>query len=199
MSRTAVHIGPGDHGRTMSLAEFESADCAEGHRYELSRGIVTVIDVPNPAHLAMVGAIRRQLAAYDLAHPGTIHTIASAGECKILVAELESERHPDLAVYLTSPPSQTSDVWASWVPEIVVEVVSPDSAHRDYEEKREEYLRFGVREYWLVDAVKGCLVAFVRNRGQWKESIVRPPELWRTALLPGWELDVAAVLAAKAT
>jgi hypothetical protein len=97
-------------------------------------------------------AIRRQLAAYDLTHRERSHTIAGSGECKILVASLESERHPDLAIYKTAPNTDESDVWATWIPEVVIEVVSPGSELRDYVEKREEYLLFGVFEYWIVDA-----------------------------------------------
>src|SRR5207248_707962 len=99
MSRTAIQIGPQDHGRRMSLEEFGPAEGREGHLYELSRGVVTVTDVPDERHLAQITAIRRPLAAYDLAHPGRIHTLAAGSECKILLGDLQSERHPDLAVY----------------------------------------------------------------------------------------------------
>ncbi|HEC19162.1 MAG TPA: Uma2 family endonuclease [Gammaproteobacteria bacterium] len=36
-------------------------------------------------------------------------------------------------------------------PDMVVEIVSPSSVHRDYHAKQKLYERFGVREYWLVD------------------------------------------------
>lgn len=149
MPRTAVRITPADHGRPMSLEEFDRAEGAEGQRYELARGVITVVDVPGPRHLAQVNMARRQLAGYDLAHPGEIHAMAAGGECKVPVAGLESERHPGLAVYKNPAPAER-DVWSVWVPELVVEVISPGSEERDYVEKREEYLRFGVQEYWII-------------------------------------------------
>src|SRR5205823_5333416 len=115
-------------------------------------------------------ALRRLLHAYDAAHPGTIHTFASGSECKLLLADRESERHPDLAVYLTPPPDG-ADFWAEWVPELVVEVVSPSSADRDYGEKRVEYLEFGVREYWIVDDNRGEVLVLRRSRGRWAERV----------------------------
>src|SRR5205823_3131080 len=148
MSKTAIQVGPSDHGRRMSLAEFERAEGQEGHLYELGRGVVVVSDVPNPPHLVQVTGIRRQFNAYDLANPGAIYAICSGSEGKILLEDMQSERHPDLLIYKTPPPSQEADVWFSWIPEIVIEVVSLGSEHRDYVEKREEYLQFGVREYW---------------------------------------------------
>ena len=54
MSRTMTRIGPGDHGRRMSLEEFEHAEGQEGRLYELSRGVITVVDVPKPRHLKIV-------------------------------------------------------------------------------------------------------------------------------------------------
>src|SRR5690348_12845592 len=33
-------------------------------------------------------------------------------------------------------------------PDLAVEIVSPESVERDYEKKRKQYERFGIREYW---------------------------------------------------
>lgn len=38
MTRTAVKIGPADHGRRMSLADIEQAEAKEGRLYELAGG-----------------------------------------------------------------------------------------------------------------------------------------------------------------
>jgi Uma2 family endonuclease len=195
MPETATKIGPDDEGRHMTLEEFDRAEGRPGHLYELSRGVVTVVDVPNPRHLAQVNAVRRQLAAYDLAHEGQIHTVAGGGECKVLLAGTESERHPDVAVYKTPPPEE-EDVWAGWIPEIVIEVISPGSEQRDYVEKREEYLLFGVIEYWILDEQRREMLVLRRSRGRWIERTVRPPDPYRTRLLPGLTFACAGVFAA---
>ncbi|MGH7199002.1 MAG: Uma2 family endonuclease [Planctomycetaceae bacterium] len=182
----------------MTLDEFEHAEGEEGRLYELSRGVITVIDVPQPEHLAQLNAIRRQVFPYWDAHPNRIHTIATSGECKILLAGLGSERHPDLAIYLASPPAHrgVADIWSVWIPEIVIEIVSPSSVHRDYVEKREEYLQFGVREYWIIDAEKQQMLVLRRSRGKWSERAVKPDEPYQCGLLPGFALDLAAVFRA---
>jgi Uma2 family endonuclease len=199
MTRTTTTIiGPSDHGRRMSLDEFDRAEGREGYLYELSRGVITVVDVPNPRHFKIVNATRRQFAAYDVAHPGQIYAIAGGSDCKLLIGGLESERHPDLAVYKTSPPDEEAgeDVWSLWVPEIVIEVVSPSSRQRDYEEKPEEYLRFGVREYWIIDAENQEVLVLRRSRGAWARRVIRPPDVYRTRLLPGFAFAPAAVFEA---
>jgi Uma2 family endonuclease len=194
MSKTTTEIGPADHGRRMTLDEFDHAEGRDGHGYELARGVITVVEVPNARHLAQLNAIRRQIHRYDAANPGVIHTIAGGGDCKILIAGLDSERHPDLAIYKTSPPDE--DLWSQWVPEIVIEIVSPSSRHRDYEEKPAEYLLFGVTEYWIVDADEARLVVLRRSRGRWSELIVRPPDAHRSRLLPRFEFACGPVFEA---
>jgi Uma2 family endonuclease len=196
MSKVVTKIGPSDDGRRMTLDEFEPAEGQEGYLYELGRGVIVVTDVPKRRHMVQVFAIRCQFHEYHAAHPGRIDTIASGSECKILLADLQSERHPDLAIYKTPPPEGEDDFWDHWVPEIVIEVVSPSSRHRDYVEKREEYFAFGVHEYWIFDADQQEVLVLRRSRGRWAERVVRPPDVYRTRVLPGFELACGPVFEA---
>jgi Uma2 family endonuclease len=81
-----------------------------------------------------------------------------------------------------------------WLPEIVIEVVSEESRARDYGEKPEDYLHFGVQEYWIVDAPRGVMTVNRRSRGQWKSHEFRAGQRLQTHRLPGFDLDVAAIL-----
>jgi Uma2 family endonuclease len=195
MSQTAVIVGPQDHGRRMSLAEFDHAEVVEGHHYELSRGVITVSDVPGRKHFRQVHAINRQLYLYQAAHPEVIRMLGGGGDCKVLVAGFESERHADIFVYKTDMP-ESPDVWSLWVPELVIEVISPGSEKRDYEEKPPEYLAFGVAEYWIVDEPAQKVTVMHRSGGQWQVREEGALAMIETRLLPGFRLDVAAVFAA---
>lgn len=86
-------------------------------------------------------------------------------------------------------PPDEPDLWAFWVPEIVVEVVSPSSAERDHVEKREDYLAFGVLEYWIIDAARPHVVVLRRSRGAWAERTIGARGSYRTRLLPGFVLS----------
>ena len=136
---------------------------------------------------------------HKLAHPGRIYVIAAGSECKIALEDLQSERHPDLAIYKTLPPEESDDFWSIWIPELVIEIVSPGSELRDYQEKREEYLAFGVREYWIFDADKEEMLVLQRVGRRWRERIVRPPDVYKTRLFPGLQFSCERVFqAAKA-
>jgi hypothetical protein len=58
MPGTVVKVGPADNGRRMSLEEFDKAEGQEGYLYELSKGIITVLDLPDLRHLMQLDAIR---------------------------------------------------------------------------------------------------------------------------------------------
>jgi Uma2 family endonuclease len=195
MRKTLVKVGPQDRGRRMSLEDFDHAEVVEGYRYELGRGVIDVSDIPGKRHLKQFLKIRDALLRYDIGHPGRIHAVAGGAECKILAASHESERHPDIAVYL-SPAPEGDDIWSSWIPDIVIQIVSRGSKRRDYEEKPDEYLAFGVREYWIVDASKEEMLILRRRGGRWAERGVKSSETYKTRLLPGFELDLAALFAA---
>jgi Uma2 family endonuclease len=195
MQKTAMIIGQADQGRRMALADFDHAATEDGRLYELSRGIVTMIDVPCRKHLAVVNALKRQIHAYDGGHPDVIHTIATGSECKLSIVSMESERHPDLAIYKTPPPDG-ADFWSRWVPEIVVEIVSRSGRERGYVEKREEYWQFGVQEYWVVDTERREVLVLARTDGQWSERVVAAEDDYSTSILAGFALNGAALFAA---
>jgi len=183
----------------MTLEEFGPAEGQEGYRYELSRGVVTVTNIANRRHSDMVNAVRKQFSAFEVGHPGVIQFMAGGSDCKMIIAGLDSERHPDWAVYKTAMPRDVTDddeLWGTWVPDLVVEVVSPDPADRDYVQKPEEYLRFGVPEYWVVDEDRQELLAQCRRAARYVHRVVRPGEAYGPPVLRGIQFDVAEVFEA---
>ncbi len=82
-------------------------------------------------------------------------------------------------------------------PTIIAEFVSAGKRDwkRDYEEKRDEYLEVGVREYWVIDRFQRKLTVFRRQGGQVKKQMVSEKQTYTTDLLPGFELPLAKLLA----
>ena len=145
-----LRIGLADHSRRMTLQEFLDAEEEEGYRYELARGILEVAHVPGDPHGLIVCQFYRLFTRYEDAHPGVIDRFGGASEFRLYLPERISGRNPDLAVALLgTPPDDSGDR----PPSLAIEVVSEGSeAHtRDDVTKREEYLAFGLREYWIVD------------------------------------------------
>jgi Uma2 family endonuclease len=192
-THSALRIGPADQGRRLTLEEFIDAETEEGWLYELARGVAQVTEVLGPWHGRIVDRLSRLFIRYDDERPGVIHYRAGGGECRISLPGMVSDRHPDQAVYLDPEPAGPN-LWTRWVPHILVEVVSAGSEHRDYVEKLEEYLRVGVREYWIVDPAQRRMHVHVRAGDVWEETIVPETGVHRTTLLPGLEVRPAELL-----
>jgi Uma2 family endonuclease len=188
MSTITRRIGPADHGQRMTLDEFVEADFEDGWLYELARGVIDVTEVPGLDHGRIVSRVARLFVVYDITHPGIIDYRAGGGECRLRLPGMQSDRHPDQAVYLLPPPPGDNEPWTRWVPNLVVEIVSPSGEDRDYEEKREEYLRVGVTEYWILDPAKRQLLVLQRFGDVWHEVIVPAGNVYRPGLLPGLEV-----------
>ncbi len=186
-------IGPADRGRQMTLDQFHMAEWAEGWLYELARGVLVVTEVPLPPHGRRVLKVARLFYRYDLDHPGVIKYQGGGAEARIWLRGLQSDRHPDQAVYLTVDTTNERP-WGHWIPEIVVEIISKGSRRRDLIEKRAEYLRFGVREYWILDPKQRVLIALVRAGDVWDEVVVPEGGTFRSTVLPGLEARTSELL-----
>jgi Uma2 family endonuclease len=193
-TKAKIKIGPQHQGRRMSLRAFEFAEVEDGHLYELARGVIVVAEVPNFFHGAQSDLIQDYLRAHKVNHPGSNYRIAANMDGKLVVAALESERHPDIAVYLTKPTGpKDRTVWRRWIPELLIEIVSPSSVDRDYVEKREEYWELGVQEYWIVDSNFKKVLILRRGRKDWIETELHAGDVCETKLLPGFQLPCDAV------
>lgn len=74
-------------------------------------------------------------------------------------------------------------------PDLAVEIVSPDSAQRDYDHKRAVYEHYGVREYWIIDPAERSATFLVREGDRFVAS--PPLDGWFSSqCLPGLRLNV---------
>jgi len=197
LTKTKTMIGPRHHGRKMSLKAFEFTKVEDGYIYELARGYIVVSEVANFFHMRRVGLMRRRLDRYFDENPERIYEICGTMECKLVIPDWESERHPDIAVYLTAPKGpKDRTMWRTWIPDLAIEVVSEGSRDRDYTQKRDEYWTLGVKEYWIVDAELEQVIILKRGRTQWTEKTLGPADVCETKLLPGFKLPCKAIFEA---
>lgn len=103
LARPKAKIGPHDHGAKMSLKAFEFVETEPGYLVELARGYVVVSEVANYFHAMQFDVIMDHLRAHKVSKRGAIHAILEGGSCKLVVRDWDSERHPDIAVYLRPP------------------------------------------------------------------------------------------------
>ena len=132
-----------------------------------------------------------QLLFYKYQHPQGNHLDETLPERYIMT---EQRRLADRVIWagLGRTPDPDKDL-----PAIGVEFVSAGKRNqvRDYEEKRREYMAAGLKEYWILDRFRRLLTVIRKKGGKEEKKELKEGELYRTPLLPGFELDVAALLA----
>jgi Uma2 family endonuclease len=130
---------------------------ADGQRYEVIDGSLTVTPMAGGNHQRMVGELFRQLAAACpagfLVLPGAQIDAGTEGPIPDIVVV------PDAADLPTAfPPSAVA---------LVVEVTSPRQESRDWVTKRAQYARLGVPLYVIADNRHGISVLTLRD-GQYE-------------------------------
>jgi Uma2 family endonuclease len=103
-------------------------------------------------------------------------------------------READVAVYLgRSARDAGGAAYPTFVPDLIVEVLSPSTAAEDRGPKKAEYEGIGVREYYLLDPNSAQVEAFILRKGSYVPLEAEGGEFPSTVLGQSW--DPASVLA----
>ena len=145
-------------------------------------------EVPNDAHGVVVANLYDAISRYRREHPGVIHRYGGGSEFRFWLPGMVSGRNPDLGVVLRGAPR---DWRGRPVAALAAEVVSEGSIERDYQTKREEYLAYGLLEYWIVDPLKRQVMVLTRRGDTWSEAVCRDQQTIVSLVLPGFATTVA--------
>src|SRR5262245_40649464 len=173
--KTLLRLGPADHGRPITLEEFEHASGEEGYNYELIRGRVYVSPKPNPSHDYFLAWLGTSLRKYAWDHPQVVNYISQAARTFVPQEEAPEISAPDpdralyahysLAARTLDPRCERDDAY------LVVEVVS-DDPEKDHVPNADLDLPLrSIKEYWVLDArdpEQPVLPAYQRHGRRWR-------------------------------
>jgi len=188
MATVTNRIGPADHGRTMTIEEFLEAEEEPGYLYELARGVLEVTYVPGEPHSQVVCNLYQIVTRYRQTHPGVILRFGGGSEFRLWLPGMVSGRNPDLGVVLRNSPI---NVEGRRSPALVAEVVSKSLSERDHRAKREEYLAYGLLEYWIIDYLDRKMTLLVRDGDAWVDRPCLDGQRIPSLVLPGLEATMA--------
>jgi len=98
---------------------------------------------------------------------------------------------PDLLVVLREHADRLRPTHIEGAPDLIVEVLSPTTAHLDLWAKRYDYAQVGVQEYWVVDPESRRIELYVREGEQFRlHAGAQHSGRLRSVLLPDWEVDL---------
>ena len=158
---------------------------------EFDNGVLEILPMPNTLHQVIALVFANLLLAFENGKLGT-------ALCAPLRLKLPNGkyREPDVLFLLHENDDKLGlDYWTG--ADLVVEIVSPGGHERDYIEKRSDYARTGIREYWIVDPLTQKVIVFKLDGKKYVEhGVFKKGSRATSALLIGFKVDVAALFAA---
>lgn len=168
-------------GRRLTEEEFV-AWCGRDVRAEWVNGQVVMMAPVSFQHADLsawlLAVVRGFIRRHDLG-------VAVGGEFYVRLAD--RRRLPDLLFLAKARLHLLRKNHVEGAPDLVVEIVSPESESRDWREKYLEYENAGVREYWVVDPMSQRVEAYALGGGRYSMIAEREGQL-HSAVLPGFFL-----------
>jgi Uma2 family endonuclease len=161
----------------------------EDRRYEVIGGELYLTPAPTPYHQIVKGRIERLLQ--DHVEGAKLGMVLDA-PCDVVLSQFDVLQ-PDIFFISSERLAIISERYISEGPDLVIEVLSPETRKRDRVWKAKRYAHFGVREMWIADPDKKTIEVLVNEEGFRRSSPYAGEDVLLSPLLPGLEIALARV------
>jgi Uma2 family endonuclease len=152
---------------------------------EFTDGFLEVLPIPTDRHQSILGNLFLLFHAFVTPRGGKVHFAA-------LRLRLRSDqfREPDLLLLLDAKDVRRQNrFWTG--ADLVLEVVSKDNPERDLIQKRNEYARAKIPEYWIVNPLTETILIFQLKGTRYRKSAEYARGTQAASLvLPGFSVNV---------
>jgi Uma2 family endonuclease len=147
----------------LTYKEYEALP-ADGRRYEIHDGELSVTPAPTPRHQRVLANLFDVLRQHVNSR--------SLGEAFLspldVILDDTTIVQPDLVYLDPTRLGLVSDRGIEGPPTLVVEILSPTTTIIDRSTKHQLYRRYGVPYYWIVDPGARTLEAYVLDEGRYR-------------------------------
>ncbi len=170
-------------------------------RFELVDGVAYAMSpAPRRRHQEVSGELFHQM--YGALRDGPCHVFNAPFDVKLSSDEDDDAPtvvQPDVTV--TCDSGKLTEQGMTGPPDLVVEVVSPESGLADRRRKFEVYQRFGVPEYWIVDHDEQVVEVYVLTAvGEYRRAgVYGPGERVEATAVEDVSIDLKEVFEEKST
>jgi len=173
-------------GKIKLTREDLAAMPQDGKRYEIMEGELYVTPSPSLQHQRITAKLERMLARL-LDDSGLGEVYFSPAD---VVFDEENVVQPDIFFIRSQRLDIIHQNFVKGPPDLVVEVLSPGTKHRDLKIKSALYARFGVPIYWVVDPLAHWIEVYLLENHAFR-SVGRFGENDTIELegLPGFRLE----------
>jgi Uma2 family endonuclease len=175
-----------------TLEEYVNFDDRTDKRYELQDGVLVEMPPATGKHEAIITLL---LVSFFLEIQKTgLPLQARPNGTEVLTNK--QPRRPDVCV-ITNEQAQNIESTSAILttpPPFLVEVVSPESVERDYNQKTAEYAAIGVIEYWIVDPLKNQVTVCLLDEGNYNSTVFIGNQRIVSQTFPGINLTAQQAL-----
>jgi len=174
----------------MTPEEFDRAEFDDSYRYELINGVLVVSPLASIREADPNEELGFLLRAYQKYHRHGKALDFTIAERHVKTGA--NRRRADRLIWAGLGRLPNKDE----TPTIIAEFVSgrKRDRERDYETKRDEYQSIRVEEYWIIDRFTKTLTVHVLEGNKYRKKILNAKQVYRTRLLPGFEVSLAHFL-----
>ncbi len=167
---------------------------SEEERWELIAGVAwSMSPAPSRMHQKISIELAKQFSVF-----------LEGGKCEVYAAPFDVKLSPETEdeaptvlqpdIVLCCDPQKLTDWGLQGPPDLVVEIVSPESGRKDRKEKFLLYERYGVSEYWIVDPDEEVVEIYRLDGGRFERiGAFGPEDKPGAPVLSGFECDLSRV------
>lgn len=172
----------------ISFEEF-LAWCDEDTWAEWVDGEVIILTPASLRHQKIFGFLIKLMDEYVIAHQSG--EVLYAPFLVHLPKSLRRGREPDIIFISKERLSLLKETYFDGAPDLIIEIISPESYTRDKIEKYQEYEAAGVSEYWLIDPDNQQAEFFQLDKNRRYQLFPLDEEgIYRSKVLPGFWLKM---------
>ncbi|MCH8309384.1 MAG: Uma2 family endonuclease [Chloroflexi bacterium] len=176
----------------LTVRDYMSIPDGDDRRFELIDGELILAPSPVPQHQMISRNLFRMLDDF----------VASQNLGELLYAPMDvvlSEHdvfQPDILFVSRNRLHIIGDRNIQGAPDLVIEILSPSTETRDRGVKLNQYLRYGVREYWIIDPQERTLEVLRAGNTEFETVRVYPEGATATSpVLEGIQVEVDRLFA----
>ncbi len=162
----------------------------DGKRYELIDGEVFVTPSPSEKHQRISMRLSANLHAHaERCELGRVYT----APFDVVFGDRLAVQ-PDVIFVSSARLGIIGPEYIVGAPDLVAEILSPQRAAYDRATKFEQYAKYGVREYWIIDPVAETVEVYRLAGTEYElKAKLSGDQKLETPLLPGWKIPVADI------
>jgi Uma2 family endonuclease len=165
------------------------ADIDDDVKAEFINGEIVIHSPVKKEHTDAVGFL------YQLLSPFTrLAQLGYVGYEKVMTALTRNDYEPDIVFFDAAKAANfEKGHWKYPPPDLVVEVLSDSTEHRDRGIKFQDYAAHGVQEYWIIDPAEESVEQYFLADGAYKLHLKSNQGPIESRAVRGFKIDIRAI------